>query len=305
MRAGCTIVLALLVVLTTRGAQADDYRVDPDGRRYRVDFDPAARVWLGSGYAPRAATSIRDEPARGYVELGLAYRHRWSFPEEGVAWKLEHDLLPTRLLFGPPALAWSSTLYRGRFVRWSRDGRIFIPPDSRVPFPLDVGFETELGHVDYRELTPGFAIDLEAVRSEIVLGLLRRESLRSWVRVGVGPSYGLRLVGIDDDPLAIGHRIAPFSAGSFAAHHESADGHHAVEAGVRGSYALRVDHGWAFEARAHVSYELVLIAINDLPASSYIDASYTFRGDPPTDLGRHEVVASAGLRFSVPLTGGE
>ena len=279
MRAGCTIVLALLVVLTTCGAQADDYRVDPDGRRYRVDFDPAARVWLGSGYAPRAATSIRDEPARGYVELGLAYRHRWSFPEEGVAWKLEHDLLPTRLLFGPSALAWSS--------------------------PLDVGFETELGHVDYRELTPGFAIGLEAVRSEIVLGLLRRESLRSWVRVGVGPSYGLRLVGIDDDPLTIGHRIAPFSAGSFAAHHESADGHHAVEAGVRGSYALRVDHGWAFEARAHVSYELVLIAINDLPASSYIDASYTFRGDPPTDLGRHEEVASAGLRFSVPLTGGE
>lgn len=308
MRAwSAALAITLSLASSSALAEEDDtlqaYRIEPDGRSYRVSFDPASRLVVGAGYGPRAATEIADEPDRGYVEVAVRYRHRWAFPAEGVAWKLEHEMLPTRVGLGH-GVRFETAAYRGRYMRWSRDGQIFFPPDLRVPFPLDVGFETELGHVDYRELDPGVGVDLDVVRSEIVLGFLRNESMKSFVRLGIGPRYGLRLWEPDAaTPLEVHHLIAPFSSGSFTAHHESADGHHVVELAARASYALRVDHGWAFSAHTRASYELVILAINDLPASTYVDAAYGYRGDPSPGHGAHEVVGTAGLRMSIPIDG--
>jgi hypothetical protein len=305
------IAAALLAVASPAAAQEQEevvvdrqhaVEIADDGDSYRVGFDPGTRVVLGGGYAPGLVNGDEFEADRGYVEAGVAYRHRWDF-DDGVSWKLSHRILEGRLLLadgaGPDLTA---TAYAGQYIRWSKDGKLTFPPDTQVPFPFDIGFTADLGALRYRDRDPGFGVELGVVKADIVINFLRSRELRTAVQLGFGPRYEVRLFEADPEAeLVATHLVAPFTAGTFLAHHESANGHHAFHLEASPTYALRIDETWAFSARARASYELVFLAINDLPLSAYFEAAYAHDGSPAPGLGEHEVRAAAGLRASIPL----
>jgi len=194
-------------------------------------------------------------------------------------------------------------------MRWTQDGRILLPgsPPQRVPFPFNIGLETTVGALDYRELPGGVAAEIDVLASEILLDLWRRRRMRSYAQLGVGPRYSIRLADLSAEdpsaPLAVAHIVAPFTGGSLAFHHESADGHHAFDATGRASYRLRVEQGWSAFAEIRIGYEAILFAINDMPMSTYLEAGYGYRGDVAPGRHEHELHGVAGLRVAVPLDG--
>ena len=237
--------------------------------------------------------------------MGVRYRHLLDFEQGLILWKLYHQALWGRVELGssagPRLLA---TAYRGRLVRWAEDGRLVLPtnPPQTIPFPFNIGVETAIGQIDYRELPEGFACEIGALRSEVVLDLWRQRRLRSYAQLGVGPRYDLWLLDSPPgDGIEVHHLIAPFTSGSFAFHHEAADGHHAFDAHLAAAQRLRVDRGWSPLVTASISYEAVLFAINDLPVSSYLAADYRFTDEPLVGHSRHELHGSAGLRLGVPI----
>ena len=304
-----TALALVALALTSRPARAEEstppggWTEDEAGRTFRVGFDPGRRMVLGGGYGP----SWSDDPAldTGYLEVGVAYRHTVDFEEELIVWKLYHRALYGQVELGQdggPRLR--ATAYQGRLVRWAEDGRLVLPssPPASIPFPLNIGVDTTVGEVDYRELDRGFAAELGALRSEVVFDLWRQRRLRSYAQLGVGPRYDLWLLETPaSDGLEVHHLVAPFTAGSFTFHHEAADGHHLFDARLSAAHRLRVGHEWSPLATATLEYEAVLIAINDLPVSSYLEASYRFADTPIVGQSEHEVRGSAGLRLGIPF----
>ena len=216
-----TLVLAALVLTSpsVHGEEAkppEAWTEDDEGRSFRTGFDPGSRMILGGGYSP--SSDLSDEPVidTGYLEVGVAYRHAIDFEQGLIVWKLYHQALLGRVELGHeggPQLR--ATAYRGRLVRWAEDGRLVLPsnPPRSIPFPLNVGVETTVGQVDYRELPAGFAAELGALRSEVLFDLWRQRRLRSYAQLGVGPRYDLWLFdGPPTEGLEVQHWVAPFTA---------------------------------------------------------------------------------------------
>jgi len=309
-RAVTTLVLAALVLtsLSVRAEESqppDPWTEDEEGRSFRVGFDPASRFILGGGYGP--STHGVDEPVvdTGYLEVGVAYRHTTDFEQGLIIWKLYHRALIGRVELGHDAgPQLRATAYQGRLVRWAEDGRLVLPssPPASLPFPINIGVETTVGQIDYREHKPGFSSEIGALRSEIVFDLWRQRRLGSYAQLGVGPRYDLWVLdGPPTDGVEVHHLVAPFTGGSFTFHHEAADGHHVFDAQLAAAHRLRVGHGWSPLATATVHYEAILLAINDLPVSSYVEAAYRFTDEPVWGHSQHDLRGSAGLRLGLPI----
>jgi len=278
------------------------WHVDPQGRTFRVGFDPGSRWLLGGGLAA-SWSGETGGPVGGQLETGVLYRHIAAIPAEGAAYKLYHEALLSRLwLDEQGASRLSTTLYTGRFMRWSRDGRIVLPtsPPKRVPFPMNIGLEAAIGDIDFAELGSGYGLDIGVLRAELLLDVWRRRRLGSYAQFGLGPSYQLRLWGRDEE-LGVDHVVAPFTQGSFALRHESADGRHSVGARLYGGYALSSEHGSGGRAGAAADYEAIVIAVNDLPISGFVARGYGYESIPRPTRSEHALSALAGLRLSVPL----
>src|SRR5205823_1115415 len=98
----------------------------PDGRRLRVRFDPGQRLIVGAG-ADRARGGAA--PA---LELGLRLRANSPLPDRDVHWNRDHELLQIRLA---PARI-DGALYRGLYLRWSREGTLTLPSSPPVALSL-------------------------------------------------------------------------------------------------------------------------------------------------------------------------
>ncbi len=311
MKLAVAMLALAAVVLTGAPAAADDaepqhhWTEDAEARSFRTGFDPGRRILLGGGYGPRSDLSGEPELDSGYLEVGVRYRHQLNFEQGLIVWKLYHQALWAKVDLrrgtDPRLLA---TAYRGRLVRWAQDGGLVLPtnPPKTIPFPLNIGVETTVGQIDYRELPKGFSAEIGAIRSEVVLDLWRQRRLRSYAQLGVGPRYDLWLV---DTPTAQAgeaqHLIAPFTSGSFTFHHETSDGHHAVHTQLGAAHRLQVDQGWSSLVTASLSYEVLLFAINDLPVSSVLETDYRFSDEPLMGRSEHELRGSLGLRLAVPI----
>ncbi len=305
-----TLVLAALVLTSPSSRAAETppragWTEDQQGRSFRVGFDPGSRLLLGGGYSP-SADGVEDPVVdAGYLEVGVAYRHKMAFDQGLIIWKLYHRALFGRVELGRdggPQLR--ATAYQGRLVRWAQDGRLVLPssPPASIPFPINVGVETTVGQVDYRELDQGVSSEIGALRSEIVFDLWRQRRMGSYAQLGVGPRYDLWLLdGPPTDGLEVHHLVAPFTAGSFTFHHEAGDGHHVFDAHLAAAHRLQVGHGWSPLATATIHYEAVLLAINDMPVSSYLEAAYRFTDEPVWGHEAHDLRGGVGLRLGLPV----
>lgn len=301
--AAVSLAIALAIVSGVAGAEEATWAPDETGKRMRMRFDPGARVLIGAGYTGGyrgEPGGVADEPQRALMrfETGISYRHFVDYQDLGVTWKLYHDIVHTQVTHQGEV---EGALYAGRYMRWSEQGSIVLPtnPPRSLPFPLNIGLETQVGNLTLRKPAgDDYRATIGVVDARIALDFWRQRRLRSYAQVAVGPNYA-----IEQTADTTQHLVTPFSAGSFAVHHESSDGHHAVHLGIVGGYRLRVAQGFSPYAQAMTSYEALLFGINDMPVTAYVALAYRYQAEPVVTDREHELRANAGLRFAVPLTG--
>ncbi|MEJ7734891.1 MAG: hypothetical protein WKG00_37600 [Polyangiaceae bacterium] len=290
-------------VATAGDTVRDSYAADAQGRRLRVRFDPGRRLHLGIAHAPVIEGDDLDAQ-RWQIDGGLSWRHVVDFEDEGIRWKLEHQVLDSAVAFAGDDTAVDGELYALRFLRWSDDGSITLPstPPRRIGFPFGIGFEAGAGRVDLHQ-SDGWRGEIGVARAALLLDLLPRREQGSFLTIGVGPRYDLRLAAEDaaTGTQRVEHLVAPFSQPELTWRQESGDGHHAFEASARGGYVWTSSAGAGAQAAAHARYEVLALAVNDMAVT--LGAELRWRWDRPARPGEaeHEVLGCWGLRLGAPL----
>jgi len=200
-----------------------------------------------------------------------------------LEWKLEHQISEVAHVGGEVGL--TGLLYRGRYMRHTRDGHLVIPlgEPKKVFLPFDIGGLVEAGRVT-RLVTGNYEIGI--VKMAALIDLWRSRDFRR--RFEIGPVARWE-VALTRAPVALGdHTVAPFSAGMANLHVESADGLTSGDVIVEAGTAWTSEKGWRPDARAEASLERIVVAVNDRPIALVFGARYASATD--------EAIASIGAR---------
>jgi hypothetical protein len=304
--------LLLLLAAAGRAAAADAdiaiappvWITDASGQRFRVRFDPGERLILGAGAETVAGDlgGLRSSPAFA-VELGLLLRGERPAPGWDVQWKRNHELAHLRLhpAAGTGGAAVDGVLYRGIFLRQSREGTLTLPvtPPVALPLPFDVGVLAEVGRV-HGALWPeagGPPVDVGIFHGEVLADFWRSRQPGRWLTVGVGGRYEVGLQRDAAGALDRDHRVSPLSTLALAFHRERADGLAAGGVRAEASHRWSSARGWERAYRVDADFEVTPLAANDRPVALFASASAASSPDLPAP----ELRAMAGLRFSQPL----
>lgn len=200
-----------------------------------------------------------------------------------LVWKLEHqigEVASAGIADGSTAL-----LYRGRYLRHTRDGHLVLPfgTPKKIFLPFDIGGLVETGRLTRRS---DGSYELGIVKTAALIDLWRSRDFRR--RFAVGPVARWD-VSVTSDPIVLGHHvIAPFSAGIANLHAESGNGLTVAELTLEAGTAWSTDGGWRPDARAEASFERIVLTVNDRPIALIVGARYATVTD--------EAVASIGAR---------
>ncbi len=295
-----------------------DYLTDaPSGHRYRVRFDPGSRIWLGfSGVTTRG----RSGAVTGAPELdaGLAFRtlHDSGAGHERVTWQVDHRVLagwvqPLRGVAGPPPL--DATVYGLSMLRHDESPSIVMPtsPPVGIPFPFDVGFETDIGRVTipaYMPPVPGSDASSRAhlgvIRAALVLDPWRSGRPGTSFEIGIGARYDLD-VGLTPNAATrpLTHRVAPGTASSLRFRIQSDDGLGVIDWRGDAIPHLSSEGGWRFMALSAVHVERTLIAINDQPFAAVLEGGYRYTPSQGAEAGS-DFRVSLGVAMNIQLRSG-
>src|SRR5262245_46496862 len=154
------LLVPLLAASAGRAAAADAdvaapapvWVTDGHGARFRVRFDPGERLILAAGAETLAGGVAGLTAAPGFAaEVGLLLRDERPAPGWDVHWKRNHEIARLRLhpAAGTRGAAVDGVLYRGIFLRQSREGTLTLPltPPIALSLPFDVGVLVEVGRV--------------------------------------------------------------------------------------------------------------------------------------------------------------
>lgn len=241
------------------------------GKRFAICYDPGNRLSVTAG-------------SDGFGGA-LALRQMIHFEDDpDLEWKLEHQIGEVAHAGG--AVGVTGLLYRGRYLRHTRDGHIVLPlgTPQKVFLPFDIGGLVEAGRITRR--IDG-TYELGIVKTAALIDLWRSRDFRR--RFAIGPVARWE-VGVSRDPdIVLGHHvIAPFSAGIANLHAESANGLTSADVSVEAGTAWSTDGGWHPDARAEASLERIVLAVNDRPIAVVVGARYASATD--------EAIASIGAR---------
>lgn len=311
--------ISILTAASSAAADDRDFRVSKEGRRFRVQFDPESRIRAGVA-STLARTTNNKLGASIEVHAGISLRRRraWGEGPTRVEWQIDHRFLtgwvaPTVQQFGQmPAL--DATFYAVAAHRHDLAPRIVLPssPPASIPFPFDVGFDSEFGRVTVtraapigvRDALPVAFMRVGVARATAFVDPLRSNYPGRSIEIGLGVRYDIDLFGAqtgsgNSDSMTaprLVHRVAPGTAGSLRIRFESLDGLWAWD--TRGEVVPHwtSERKWALGAFASTHLERTLIAINDEPISAFFDASWRL---VPTTL---EMATLHDLRFSLGVT---
>jgi hypothetical protein len=271
---------ALVAALAVAGAGAAAARAEPACSAGPPDdpfptcFDPGQRLVVGAEVAATTDQPAGAGAAAGSLVLGLGVRHIVATDDPSVWWRLEHVVFDARVRQG----ALSGVVYRGRYVRHSRDGRIVLPtsPPRKLFLPFDLGAETTVGAVDTRD--DGAHLDVGVVRVGLFGDLLRSSTFRRRLALGAAARWDLSATRTAGDTTVDQHRVAPFTIAMASAHAESDTGLTIADLDLEGGRTWTTTEGWRPAAAAHASLERVLIAFDDRPVSLYAQAAWSDPG---------------------------
>jgi hypothetical protein len=329
MRAIALLLLVLSSLLAVRPARAEDpsgsrpdpssedHRIAASGRRFRVRFDPVSRVWVGLG--PALSRDHQDKLAlTPELNLGVSYRSLFKsgIGKERIIWQVDHRIANgwvqpfRRDATGVPAF--DATVYRASLLRHDQSPAVVLPfsPPLSVPFPFDIGFETEIGRV----LVPSFsalAADSHSPLPMLRIGVIQAAFLVDpWrtgrtgqsVEIGVGARYDLEAYGTSSLAKAqILHRVAPMTAASLRFRYQSDDGISLVDGRAELVPHWTSENEWKVMVLSSLRYERTLIAINDQPIAAVVESGY--RLQPASSLAElsHDVRVSMGVSFALGI----
>jgi hypothetical protein len=238
-------LVVVAVLLGARVAHADELP-------FATSFDPGNRLVLEAGWG-----------GAGGAGGALAVRHKVGTDDPAVTWRFEHVFAGTRW----DGVAWRGALYRGVYLRHSRDGHIVLPtsPPKKLWLPFDVGTDVAAGVFAWR---PGEdVVELGVVRAAVLFELFRSSGFGA--RLTLGPLARWDVAADVADREADEHRVAPFSQATLGLHLETDDGLGVLDASVEGGWRWSSVDGWGREAGARLDVERVLVAVNDVPVALY------------------------------------
>ena len=255
------------------------------GGRFATCFDLGNRLSVtggSDGFGPGMETG-GFHPTVG-IELDV--RHEITFEDDpDLEWKMEHVMID-----GSHAAldgSFTGTLYRGRYLRHSRDGHIMLPlgTPKKVFLPFDIGAVAEVGSIEWRPADPTETIGV--IRVAPLFDFARSRKYRRIFAIGPAAHWD---VDVDRTMNAIvDHVVAPFTEGMLDMRLESSDGLYVAETRIEAGTAWRSNVGWRPEARAEASIERIVLALNDRPVAIFAGVNY--------DSVRDETIARIGARF--------
>jgi hypothetical protein len=310
----------LLTSLTTSpvGAQ-EGYQTSPEGRSFRVRFDPESRIRLGFGDALGLGGARDGAVAQApEVTAGVAYRQIESagVGKDRIVWQVDHRFVsgwihPLRRA-SQRLPAFDATLYAVTALRHDELPSIVLPssPPVSVPFPFDVGFEAQLGQVDVPERLPVAAADgarlpvvhIGVMHAAMILDPWRSGAVGRSFEIAFGARYDIDTYGAPSlqEPRVL-HRIAPMTATSLRFRTQTDDGLLLVDCRGEAVPHWTSESIWKVAAAGSARLERIVLAVNDEPIAAVLEGGY--RLSPGTrDVGlTHEVRVSLGLSFNLAL----
>lgn len=275
------MVAAMLVASAGTARAEPTCLAGPADDPFPICFDPGRRLVVG------AELTVTEDGERPGGSASLAFRHVVTTDDPAVWWRLEHVVLDTRWRGDALDVA----IYRGRFLRHSRDGRIVLPtsPPRKIFLPFDVGAEADVGAI--ASIDGGDRLEVGVVRIALLVDLLRSETFRRRLTVGAAGRWDLAGSVGEGDPSAEEHRVAPFTVATAALHLESENGLTLVDLAGEGGRTWSTVESWRSAWSASGTLERVVVAVNDWPVSLYAQAGYA-------DTGRG-AFAALGIRLGV------
>jgi hypothetical protein len=283
-RAGpVVLVLMLLATAPANGTPKrwDVWLEDEQGRKLRVDFDPANRFYVDTGFAVDTDTSSVTSSS-GFVGTGWTVRHGCD-ANDTDCWKSWHRFLEARVypgvLDGAGRTPVDTRLFRGRYVAFLEHPYIVRPgTGGKLPVPFNFGFTVDAGGFAIPNHTQNPGYEVNVIDAKLLLDFWRTPSLKTAVQLGVGVRYDIWLAQ-QEDKVSPEHQLAPFTAASLFVHHESRSGRHLWHMGVDAIPFWSNLRGWNTTASASARYQWVFLAVNDQPVSLYADASFRHATD--------------------------
>ena len=249
------------------------------GGRFATCFDPGNRLVVDAG--------------TDGVGGAIALRHDIHFADEpDLVWKMEHTLLGASYdtFAGGSSGSFVGRVYRGVFIRHSRDGHIVLPfgdPPAKVFLPFDVGALFEVGELAWNT---DASARIGVVKTAALIDVARSKDHRLRLAFGPVASWDVDLTRMPE--LALSEQlVAPFTSGLVDLHAESSNGLDIASLRVETGYAWSTTRGWLAETRAEASLERTVISVNDRPVSLVVGARY--------DSALSEATAGVALRFAV------
>lgn len=231
-----------------------------DGPPSATCFDPGHRLYLSGG--------------TDGLGWGIQLRNLGRTDEPDTTWRSEHGLLRG----STTGSRYRGALYEGRFMRHSRQGYLLLPgsPPRRLSVPFDVGLETAVARVSGLNHDPLARVNV--VRGALLADFSRSDSFR--YRAAIGPVARWDIVADRTKKAATEQAIAPFTVGYASFYLESKNGLTLASLSGEAGYAtIAASRLWRRQLAAEISFERVLVALNDRPLSLYALGRYEQPGD--------------------------
>src|SRR4051812_12766637 len=269
---------------------------DERGRVFQVNFDLKKRIYFGAAYTPKKILENPLESTRTSVDFGLLVLnvkddrtiHRLRFVEGGVPL----EPFPAELVLAHYDMS-------HRFLDPLLRITTFVGEPQRHDVTLNLGMFTEVGGLELHRTARGNAQLWKHATAEITIDLWQSADLESFVRVRTG--LGLEgqhdeVTGYHSALVAQSALEADFVADRDGFHHVKFEFEHElpryfVPMGETGKLAQRL--------KAKLSYEAIVLAINDQPLSLKLAMGGEKRDDIPGLPNQWAFVRDAGLSFSL------
>jgi hypothetical protein len=317
--------MSIVTAAPFAAADDQDFRVSKEGRRFRIQFDPESRIRLGVAGAV-ARTNENGLGSSVELQSGISLRQRRAWGEETarIEWQIDHRFLtgwvaPAVRPFGQMP-AFDATFYSNSAHRHDLAPKIVLPssPPASIPFPFDVGVDSEFGRVTVTRAAPAGVRDGKPVafmrvgvaRATAFVDPLRSNNPGRSIEIGIGVRYDIDLFGAQtgsgpSDSIIrprIVHRIAPGTAGSLRLRFESLDGLWVWDARGEVVPHWSSERKWAVGAMATTRLERTLIAINDEPIAAIFDAGWRLVPASLELAALHDVRVTLGISVGLDLT---
>lgn len=318
-------VMSIVTAASFAAADDQDFRVSKEGRRFRIQFDPESRIRLGvAGAFSRTTESRLGSSVELQSSISVRRRRAWGEGPVRIEWQIDHRFLtgwmaPTVRPFGDMP-AFDATFYSNSAHRHDLAPKIVLPssPPASIPFPFDVGVDSEFGRVTVPRASPVGARDGKPVafmrvgvaRATAFVDPLRSNSPGRSIEIGIGVRYDIDLFGAQtgsgpSNSIAtprIIHRIAPGTATSLRLRFESLDGLWLWDARGEVVPHWSSERRWAVGAIAQSRLERTLIAINDEPIAAFFDAGWRLVPASLELAALHDVRVTLGVSLGLDLT---